>query len=263
MLEVEREVERESRAIWHPMGLRRPGLRKHSVAMFLGSMVLLLLTFPFLSMLPNGEIAESLAISLVLLSAVPAVGAHKRTLAVAILLVVPALVARWMNHTHPGLVHPAIFLLMGMAFMGFVVVNLLNFIIRAPRVNSEVLSAGIGVYLLLGLFWSLAYTLVASLNPEAFLIQASSVTSDKLPKMHGDTAIYYSFITLNTVGYGDIVPLSGPARMLAVVQSTTGLFYMTLLIARLVSLYTTGTPVPVHVATHSVAAHAPGKTPEN
>ena len=65
--------------------------------------------------------------------------------------------------------------------------------------------------------------------------------------MRGETALYFSFITLNTVGYGDITPVSGFARILAVLESTCGLFYMALLVARLVSLYN-AQPVAVHAA---------------
>lgn len=239
------EVLRESRRMWHPSGLRRPGLRKHSVALFLAAMVTLLVTLPFYSRIAGGDILESLAITFVLLAAVPAVGAHRRSLILAILLVIPALIARWLNHTHPEQMPPAVFLCGGLVFMTFVAVNLLEFIARAPRVNSEVLCAGIAVYLLMGLIWSLAYTLVASLDSTAFVIPASPVPGAEAPAMRGETAIYYSFVTLNTVGYGDIVPVSGFARILAVLESTAGLFYMALLVARLVSLYN-AQPVVVH-----------------
>ena len=54
--------------------------------------------------------------------------------------------------------------------------------------------------------------------------------------MKGFTAIYYSFITLSTVGYGDIVPASGTARMLVIMEAMAGTLYMAMLVARLVSL---------------------------
>jgi len=243
-------VIRESRAMWHPSGLRRPGLRKHSVALFLGAMVTMLVTLPFFSRISGGDILESLAITFVLLAAVPAVGAHRRTLILALLLVGPALVARWMNHTHPEQMPPAVFLCGGLVFMTFVTVNLFEFIARAPRVNSEVLCAGISVYLLLGLLWSLAYTLVASLDSGAFFFATPPMPGATSPVMRGETAIYYSFITLNTVGYGDITPVSGFARILAVLESTTGLFYMALLVARLVSLYNAQPALVVHDVKH-------------
>jgi voltage-gated potassium channel Kch len=55
--------------------------------------------------------------------------------------------------------------------------------------------------------------------------------------MGGFNGIYFSFITLSTVGYGDITPLSRAARWLAAIEAMTGLLYVAVLIARLVSLY--------------------------
>jgi ion channel len=57
--------------------------------------------------------------------------------------------------------------------------------------------------------------------------------------MAGFDAFYFSFITLSTVGYGDITPVSRIARWLAAMEAMTGLLYVTVLIARLVSLYST------------------------
>jgi voltage-gated potassium channel Kch len=60
--------------------------------------------------------------------------------------------------------------------------------------------------------------------------------------MNGFTGLYFSYITLTTVGYGDIVPVSSVARMLAIVEAMFGMFYVALLISRLVSLYTSKRP---------------------
>ena len=61
--------------------------------------------------------------------------------------------------------------------------------------------------------------------------------------MNNFNALYFSFTTLSTVGYGDIIPVSGVARMLAMVEAVFGMFYVTLLIARLVSLYCSKGPL--------------------
>ena len=110
----------------------------------------------------------------------------------------------------------------------------LRFIVRAPRVDFEVLCAGIATYLMLGLFWSFAYILVDRLIPNSFVF---TVGPDSSHSMNDFNALYFSFTTLSTVGYGDIVPVSGIARMLAMVEAVFGMFYVTLLIARLVALY--------------------------
>jgi len=147
---------------------------------------------------------------------------------------IPAIVGRWINHFRPHLVPPAVFLIAGLVLVAFVVVNLLRFILRAPSVNLEVLCASISAYLMLGLMWTMAYWLVDQLTPEgAFSFNTNAVRHS----MNGFNAFYFSFVTLSTVGYGDITPVSKVARMLAAMEAITGLLYMAVLIARLVALY--------------------------
>jgi voltage-gated potassium channel Kch len=110
----------------------------------------------------------------------------------------------------------------------------LGFILRAERVDADVLCAGISVYLILGLLWGQAYTLVAQVNPDAFSFSTRSGTATA---MSGFTAIYFSFTTLMTVGYGDITPVADVARMLAMLEAMTGTLFVGVMIARLVSLY--------------------------
>jgi hypothetical protein len=184
----------------------------------------------------GGELIVSILLSLVLLSAVLAVASRGSTLIVALLLAIPAIVGRWINHFRPDLVPPPVFLAAGLVLTAFVVVNLLRFVLRAPSVNVEVLCASISAYLMLGLMWTIAYWLVAQVTPTAFAFNTTTGTKES---MEGFNAFYFSFITLSTVGYGDITPVSKVARMLAATEAMTGLLYVAVLIARLVALYST------------------------
>jgi voltage-gated potassium channel len=201
---------------------------------------LLFITAPFVEDLPNGDLIEAVLLTGVMISAVVAVGGSRRSLVVAVVLLVPALVGKWVNHFHPQLLHPAVFLVTSLLFFMFVVARLLRFIVRAPRVNANVLCAGVSGFLLLGLTWTPAYLAVARLNPAAFALPAAA--GGATATLDSFSAFYFSFITLCTVGYGDITPVSKVARMLAVVEGITGLFYMAVLISRLVSLHTTEAP---------------------
>jgi len=128
-------------------------------------------------------------------------------------LAAPALFARWASYSYADdLVSTEVFRRTGILFFGFIVLQLLLFIIRAPRVDSEVLCAGITIYLMLGLFWSLAYSLIDRLALDCFVFNAGPASGRS---MQGFQALYFSFITLSTMGYGDIVPVSKLARMLA------------------------------------------------
>ncbi|PYL60471.1 MAG: hypothetical protein DMF31_04465 [Verrucomicrobia bacterium] len=105
-----------------------------------------------------------------------------------------------------------------------------------PPVTSEVLCASISAYLMLGLIWTLAYWLVDRLTPGGAF---SFNTNTGEHSINGFTGFYFSFITLSTAGYGDITPVSKIARWLAAMEAMTGLLYVAVLIARLVSLYST------------------------
>jgi hypothetical protein len=60
--------------------------------------------------------------------------------------------------------------------------------------------------------------------------------------MKGITALYFSYISLTTVGYGDITPVSNVARMLSAAEAMTGTLFMAVLISRLVSMYSSQSP---------------------
>jgi len=215
--------------------LRVMRFRRFSTVELLIALALLFFVFPFVEELRGGDIIVSLLLSLVLLSAVLAVADRKGIFYVALLLAIPAIVGRWINHFQPDLVPPPVFLTAGLVLIAFVVANLLRFVLRAPSVNAEVLCASISAYLMLGLLWTLAYWLVDQLTPGAFAFNTAMGTHS----IRGFNAFYFSFITLCTVGYGDITPVSKVARMLAAMEGITGLLYVAVLIARLVTIYST------------------------
>ena len=212
---------------------------RFSVARFLTALVLLFLLFPFVQELPHGPLIESLAGTLVMCLGVLAVGARRRVLIIAIILVVPAVLGSWVNHYWPGRYPIEAVFTARFLFLSFVVARLLIFILRARRVDSEVLCAGISVYLLMGLLWAFAYMVIGHEAPNAFAINTPPDVSHVMDR---PTAFYFSFITLATVGYGDITPVSNGARVLAILEAISGTLFVGVLIARLVSLYSARSP---------------------
>jgi hypothetical protein len=228
MTKIEESVSESGRAV------RRLRVYRFSTVQLLIALAVLLVCAPFVEEVEGGHLILSALFSLVLLAAVIAVADRKRTLLIALFFAVPAITARWTNHFRPDLVHPAVFLVFAILLLAYVIAYLLRFVLRAPVVTVEVLCASIAAYLMLGLMWTVAYWLVDQLTPGGAF---SFNTNRSVQSMNGFTGFYFSFITLSTVGYGDITPVSRIARWLAAMEAMTGLLYVAVLIARLVSVY--------------------------
>ena len=217
----------------------RSGNFRFSAAQFLFILILMLIVAPFVDDFKNGEAIDSVLVTLVLISGVLAVGRRGRTLVLAMVLMLPAVMGKWVSQFRPDLLPPGIHNIPALVFISFVEFELLQFIFRAPRVTSEVLCAGISGYLLLGVLWMSAYVLVSRLVPGSFAFNIGTTSAGPL---QGFDAYYFSFITLSTVGYGDITPMSHAARTLAMAEAMTGTLYMAVLISRLVALYSSQGP---------------------
>ena len=222
-------------SVKHPA---RSGKSRTSVAQFLCALIVLLVSAPFVDQLELGRSIDAVLVTLVSILGVLAVGRNHRTLVLALVLVFPVVLARWIHHFQPQIMPPAFQHIASLVFLVFLEFQLLHFIFRAPKVNSEVLCAGISGYLLLGILWTVAYMLVSGpyFDPAhtAFANNVGSVPPHALTQFE---AYYFSFITLSTVGYGDITPMSHPARSLAMMEAMVGTLYLAVLISRLVSLY--------------------------
>jgi voltage-gated potassium channel Kch len=132
----------------------------------------------------------------------------------------------WLNHRLLSAFTLLIWTLVGL----LAAVAALRYAMRASQVDSEHLYAALNAYLLAGIYFGLLYWFLGEINPAAF------TSSGEFSRT---SAIYFSFVTLATLGYGDIAPRSEIARGLAIVEGVGGQLFLAVLVARLVSLYST------------------------
>jgi hypothetical protein len=118
-----------------------------------------------------------------------------------------------------------------MGFLSLLVVIILIRVFSEGRITSHRIQGAIAVYLLLGVIWSGGYRLVIYADPEAFNLTGSADESTLMSKL-----VYFSFVTLTTVGYGDITAVHPAARSLALLEALTGQLFPAVLIAKLVSM---------------------------
>jgi voltage-gated potassium channel len=124
---------------------------------------------------------------------------------------------------------------LGAAFFVLVAGKIVYTILKGQEVNRDTLCGAICGYLLLGVAWALTYSMMYATNRESFQIGDAIQAQMEQADYSRNVFIYYSFITLTTVGYGDLTPLSMPARTLSWVEALTGQLYLAVLIASLIS----------------------------
>ena len=211
--------------------LRRFWESDPGLSVFLGLLVLVLFVLPPLVDPEGGGrgLVLDVGLSLLLLAGVAALSTHSAVRALLFVLVVGALVVRWGPFSAPATALAALVTVMAMAFV------VLAQAFRAGPVNVHRIQGAVAAYLLLGLAWALAYESVALLATEAY--SGPGVAAPERGRF-----IYFSFVTLTTVGYGDVTPVHPVARSLAVAEALTGQLYPAILLARLVSLATGSGP---------------------
>jgi len=121
-------------------------------------------------------------------------------------------------------------------FLLIAIINTLRQVTFGHEISFNRLVGAVCVYLLLGMIWAVAYTLIEIAAPGSF--DGLSNTADA--GSWDPSWLYFSFVTMTTLGYGDLLPLSATARMLAYLQAVFGQFYIAVLVAGLVSVYIYG-----------------------
>ncbi|WP_162024956.1 MULTISPECIES: potassium channel family protein [unclassified Lentimonas] len=116
-------------------------------------------------------------------------------------------------------------------FIVYVIWVILSSIFRKKQMGADELCGSIVAYILIGIAWALLYSFIELLQPNSFSFV--SVTDGDL-HAKGSALFYYSFVTLTTLGYGDILPVSQFARMVAYLEAVTGVMYTAILVAGLV-----------------------------
>lgn len=116
------------------------------------------------------------------------------------------------------------------AFLSFLVIVILSFIFGEHEVTINVIYASIVVYLLIAIMWAFVYSVLESIHPGSFAAGEDQIEVGR--RLY----IYYSFVTITTLGYGDITPITDLANTFSFLEAVTGQLYIAILIARLVGI---------------------------
>ena len=214
-----------------------------SLSLYLGSrygallvaLLGLMATYPFASAHRPARWLLDLLGALVLLSLLRAVAGRRLTQRVVLALGIPAIgVGALARSGGIDALYP-VGLALRVTFFAIIVVRLFADVLQRRRVTMDAVLGACCVYLLLGIGWAGIYSLIEWAAPGSFNLPVgngggASQTSIELE------LVYFSLITMTTVGYGDITPASDPARIVAALEALLSQLYLATIIARLVGM---------------------------
>ena len=176
-----------------------------------------------------GEIVLALSSSFLLITGVLTVVRTRRAAVLAGMLALTTMVVDWLVVWRPSLPMRVVHGSLLVVFLVLLTAIVCARVFRSGRITVHRIVGAVAVYMLLGLIWGQLYGLVELLQPGAIR------HGTDIPLSRRDLS-YFSFITMCTVGYGEITPVHAMARSLAMVEALIGQLFPAILIARLVSL---------------------------
>ena len=199
------------------------------LSIFLVMIVVVVFVLPSLASLGiTGRLFFDIFFSLLLISGIASMSGRRRVFITLTGISIVALAVRWIDAFNASPLLDVLNLLATITATILFSTVVLSLVLKRGPITAHRIQGAIAVYLLLGLSWAHTYDLIEYLSPGSFTgaITASSRFSSWM---------YFSFVTLATLGYGDISPVHPVARSLAVAEAITGQLYLAILIARLVS----------------------------
>jgi len=195
------------------------------------SLLLIILFYP---MLDRGDVQRMLLGGLMfvpLLLATIKMAQIKSWVWPSAVLVVGAVVCAVLSIFFPNAIVVGLKWMILAAFFGLCAVGLFSYLRKADTISDGHLYSAVSIYLLLGLQWFAMYSAIDVLSPGS-IQRSAAIRADR----HAEF-LYFSLVTLSTIGYGDVVPVQGEVRILAALEGVAGVLYIAITVALLVSAY--------------------------
>ena len=212
-------------------------MSRYKYEMLLAAQILLSFVSPLFSSSAYARPIVDLAVTVVFATAIIVISNKKIHLVIGMVLMIPTLLITWGVNFYDTDTLGFVSLIGSVLFFCYIAGLILADIFRAKMVTLDIIAAGISVYLFFGNICGFIYAIIARVDSNAFKIPetTASYLGDSLIDL--SSAMYFSFVTLTTLGYGDITPINDFARSLAFLEAAMGQIYLTVLIASLVGVH--------------------------
>ena len=194
------------------------------------SMVLMFALRPFLESFVRISYLMDIFFFVIFLSAVYAISQKRSTFIIALVMALLMEIIIWLGHLTDISSLRTIGNFLAILFIGYTATVILSYLFTEDKITSDVIMGAICVYFLIGLAWAFIFFTLELFQPGSF----------QMPQGQGidlSHFSYYSYVTLTTLGYGDITPISNQARSLALLEAIMGQLYIAILVAKLVGTH--------------------------
>jgi len=191
----------------------------------------LLVLVPILNRFTPARIFLDILLTAITIFMVYTISHKKGQVIVGLFLAIVMLASLWLQYVYPNIGIAAVGMIAGVLFTAVVITSVMIFMFQSEEVNKETIYAAILLYLLIGLMWAFIYTFLELVEPASFNIDLSR------PEGYLLVFQYFSFVTITTLGYGDVTPVTEVAKAFAVLEAVVGQLYLVIIVAWLVGTY--------------------------
>lgn len=147
------------------------------------------------------------------------------------ILAIVMVASLWLQYLYPSKWILPVGMIAGVIFFSMVIAGIISLIIRSEVICREIIYAAILLYLLAALMWAFIYTFLELVDPASFNVELNRSTG------YLSVFQYYSFVTITTLGYGDITPITDVAKAFSVLEAVIGQLYLVVAVAWLVGMH--------------------------
>ena len=225
----------------------RAWTNEHRFTFLLCGLVVMIFASPITSVLRDGQpptlfyrLLVLVGFTVILLSSLFAVSGSKRHLIVAALLSVPPVICQSIHAVRPNEQLSAFGYGFTILFLAYIIALVIRALFQQRTITADLICASLCAYLLLGVCWAFVYAFIECQMPGSFHmsdVHLAEAESLEVSRAHLGFAMYYSFVTLSTLGSGDVIPVNSISRVFSYSEAVAGQVYLAVLVARLVGLH--------------------------
>jgi len=197
---------------------------------FVNSFILLIMVLPFVSNLESKPLITTILISIWIVVGIFSSELSSEKIKIARILGILTLMSTWLFYFMPHIKWTSVFsVIVTCLFFGSIIIGSIKDLMKSEKVSINLVSAAITVYIMIGFLGAMICRAMQIINPSAFYL--GDMKTDMA------TFLYFSFITITTVGYGDLLPQTVPAQFLAMYLAIIGQLYLAVVMSIIIGKY--------------------------